>query len=69
MRIVYRPIGTIDSPFRDVEGVPIQPTAAAGIRGSVEVLPELWARRTVRRASLFRGWYVSARIGRMRGGE
>ena len=41
MRIVYRPIGTIHSPFRDVEGVPIQPTAAAGIRGSVEVLPEL----------------------------
>jgi tRNA-Thr(GGU) m(6)t(6)A37 methyltransferase TsaA len=41
MRVVYRPIGTIHSPFRDVEGVPIQPTAAAGIRGSVEVLPEL----------------------------
>ena len=41
MRIVYRPIGTIHSPFRDVEGVPIQPAAAAGIRGSVEVLPEL----------------------------
>jgi tRNA-Thr(GGU) m(6)t(6)A37 methyltransferase TsaA len=41
MRIVYQPIGVVHSPFRDVEGVPIQPTAAAGIRGSVEVLPEL----------------------------
>lgn len=41
MRIAYRPIGTVHSPFRDVEGVPIQPVAAAGIRGSVEVLPEL----------------------------
>jgi tRNA-Thr(GGU) m(6)t(6)A37 methyltransferase TsaA len=41
MRIVYRPIGTIHSPFRDVEGVPIQPAAAAGIRGTVKVLPEL----------------------------
>lgn len=41
MRVVYRPIGTIHSPFRGVEGVPIQPTAAAGIRGSVEILPEL----------------------------
>jgi tRNA-Thr(GGU) m(6)t(6)A37 methyltransferase TsaA len=41
MRIAYRPIGTIHSPFRDVEGVPIQSAAAAGIRGSVEVLPEL----------------------------
>jgi tRNA-Thr(GGU) m(6)t(6)A37 methyltransferase TsaA len=41
MHIVYQPIGTIHSPFRDVEGVPIQPAAATGIRGSVEVLPEL----------------------------
>ena len=41
MRIVYQPIGVVHSPFRDVEGVPIQPTAATGIRGSVEVLPEL----------------------------
>ena len=41
MRIIYRPIGTIHSPFQDVEGVPIQPTGASNIRGSVEVLPEL----------------------------
>ena len=38
--ITYRPIGTIHSPFQDIAGVPIQPAAAAGIQGSVEVLPE-----------------------------
>ena len=41
MRIIYRPIGTIHSPFQDVEGVPIQPTGAYNVRGFVEVLPEL----------------------------
>ena len=40
MNISYRPIGTIHSPFKDVEGVPIQPAAASGIRGFVDVLPE-----------------------------
>lgn len=40
MRISYQPIGTIHSPFKDVEGVPIQPTGASGIRGFVEILPE-----------------------------
>ena len=39
MRVVYHAIGTIHTPFRDVEGVPIQPAAAAGVRGSVQVLP------------------------------
>jgi len=41
LRIIYRPIGTIHSPFQDVEGVPIQPTGAYNVRGFVEVLPEL----------------------------
>jgi tRNA-Thr(GGU) m(6)t(6)A37 methyltransferase TsaA len=36
----YEPIGTIHSPFESTENVPIQPTAAAGIRGTVEVFPE-----------------------------
>jgi tRNA-Thr(GGU) m(6)t(6)A37 methyltransferase TsaA len=40
MNISYRPIGTIHSPFRNVEGVPIQPTGALGIRGFIEILPE-----------------------------
>ncbi|MBU0491612.1 MAG: tRNA (N6-threonylcarbamoyladenosine(37)-N6)-methyltransferase TrmO [Chloroflexi bacterium] len=40
MDIRYRPIGVIHSPFQDVEGVPIQPAGAMGIKGSVEVWPE-----------------------------
>jgi tRNA-Thr(GGU) m(6)t(6)A37 methyltransferase TsaA len=37
--ITYRPIGIIHSPFRDIAGMPIQPTGAAGIRGTVDVFP------------------------------
>jgi tRNA-Thr(GGU) m(6)t(6)A37 methyltransferase TsaA len=40
MEIKYRPIGVIHSPFKTVEGVPIQPAGAVGIRGTVEVFPE-----------------------------
>ena len=40
MEISYRPIGIIHSPFTDIEGMPIQPTGASGIRGTVEVFPE-----------------------------
>ena len=43
MTISYRPIGTIHSPFEGVEKVPIQPTAAGGIRGTIEVFPEFVA--------------------------
>lgn len=35
-----RPIGVIRTPFEDAEGMPIQPSGAEGIRGTVEVLPE-----------------------------
>ena len=38
--ITYQPIGTIHSPFKDITGMPIQPAAASGIQGSVEVFPE-----------------------------
>ncbi len=38
--IVYKPIGVIRTPFKDAEGVPIQPTAARGVKGIVEVYPE-----------------------------
>jgi len=38
--IAYRPIGTIRSPFKDVEGMPIQPAGAIGIAGTVELEPE-----------------------------
>ena len=38
--IRYRPIGIIHSPFKKPRGIPIQPTAAKGIDGTVEVFPE-----------------------------
>ena len=40
MEISYRPIGVIHSPFTDIGGMPIQPTGAFGMRGSVEVFLE-----------------------------
>lgn len=43
MEIVYKPIGVIHSPFKDVVNMPIQPTAARGVRGSVEVEAEFAA--------------------------
>ena len=38
--IRYKPIGVIHSPFKKPSGVPIQPTAAEGVKGSIEVFPE-----------------------------
>jgi tRNA (adenine37-N6)-methyltransferase len=38
--IFVRPIGTVRSPFKEPPGTPIQPGAAAGIQGVVEVFPE-----------------------------
>ena len=40
MKIKYRPIGIIHSPFKDIEGMPIQPTGAARIKGTIEIFPE-----------------------------
>ncbi len=40
MDILYHPIGTVHSPFRDIAGMPIQPAAAEGIGGRIELLPE-----------------------------
>lgn len=40
MDIVYHPIGFIQTPFEDIAGMPIQPSAASGVRGQVEVYPE-----------------------------
>jgi tRNA-Thr(GGU) m(6)t(6)A37 methyltransferase TsaA len=40
MKIVYRPIGVVRSPFSEAEGMPIQPSRARGIRGIVELEPE-----------------------------
>jgi len=38
--IRYTPIGIIHSLFKNVEGMPIQPSGAEGATGSVEVFPE-----------------------------
>jgi tRNA-Thr(GGU) m(6)t(6)A37 methyltransferase TsaA len=40
MKIEYTAIGTIYTPFKSPEGMPIQPAAAGGICGTVELLPE-----------------------------
>ncbi len=35
--IKYVPIGIIHSPFKDIKGMPIQPTGARGIAGTIEI--------------------------------
>lgn len=37
MKIEYQTIGVIHSPFKEIEGMPIQPAGAAGVMGTVEV--------------------------------
>jgi tRNA-Thr(GGU) m(6)t(6)A37 methyltransferase TsaA len=39
--IKYKPIGIIHSPFRDIAGMPIQPSGAEGIEGTIELREEL----------------------------
>jgi len=39
-KIVFKPIGTIYSPYTKPEGTPIQPSAAGDIQGKVEIYPE-----------------------------
>ncbi|MEW6351249.1 MAG: tRNA (N6-threonylcarbamoyladenosine(37)-N6)-methyltransferase TrmO [Thermodesulfobacteriota bacterium] len=39
--ITYRPIGVIRSPFSERKGMPIQPIGALGVRGSIELRPDL----------------------------
>lgn len=38
--IKYKPIGVVHSPFKEPKGTPIQPRAAKGINGTVEVFPD-----------------------------
>jgi tRNA-Thr(GGU) m(6)t(6)A37 methyltransferase TsaA len=40
MKIEFAPIGIIHSPFTELEGMPIQPAGAAGIKGTVEVFKD-----------------------------
>jgi tRNA-Thr(GGU) m(6)t(6)A37 methyltransferase TsaA len=37
--VTYQPIGVIHTPFTDVDGMPIQPVAAAGVRGTIDLDP------------------------------
>jgi tRNA-Thr(GGU) m(6)t(6)A37 methyltransferase TsaA len=39
-KIEYRAIGVIHTPFKKREGMPIQPTGADGVQGTVEVFQE-----------------------------
>lgn len=38
--ITYRPIGIVHSPFKEPRGTPIQPAAARGVAGTVELFSE-----------------------------
>jgi tRNA-Thr(GGU) m(6)t(6)A37 methyltransferase TsaA len=40
MKIELTPIGIINSPFKEAEGIPIQSVFATSVKGSVEVYPE-----------------------------
>lgn len=37
--IEYKPIGLIRSPFKQIDGMPIQPSAAQGSQGQIELFP------------------------------
>lgn len=43
MKISFRPIGVVKTPFQEPQGTPIQPQAGAGVEGSVEIYPEFKA--------------------------
>ena len=38
--VIYEPIGVVRSPHAQPKGTPIQPTAALGIEGTIELFPE-----------------------------
>lgn len=39
-QININPIGIIHTPFNDIKGMPIQPLAAKGVKGYIELFPE-----------------------------
>jgi len=39
MKISYQPIGVVHSPFTLAKGVPIQPSRAKGVQGTIEIIP------------------------------
>jgi tRNA (adenine37-N6)-methyltransferase len=40
MSISYNAIGYFNTPFKTIKGMPIQPSGAIGVRGSITILPE-----------------------------
>jgi len=40
VKITYRPIGVIHTPFNEPEGMPIQPSRGRGVAGTIEVFSE-----------------------------
>jgi tRNA-Thr(GGU) m(6)t(6)A37 methyltransferase TsaA len=40
MKINYTPIGVIHSPFTETSGMPLQPSGATGVQGTVEIFDE-----------------------------
>jgi tRNA-Thr(GGU) m(6)t(6)A37 methyltransferase TsaA len=38
--VIYHPIGIIHSPYKEIEGMPIQPYGARGAKGSIEIKHE-----------------------------
>jgi len=40
MKIEIQPIGLIHTPFQNLEGMPIQPAGARGVKGSVDIFSE-----------------------------
>jgi tRNA-Thr(GGU) m(6)t(6)A37 methyltransferase TsaA len=40
MKIEFQRIGLIHSPYKNLEGMPIQPTVAKGVKGTVEVFQD-----------------------------
>jgi tRNA-Thr(GGU) m(6)t(6)A37 methyltransferase TsaA len=40
MKIEYKPIGIVHTPFQELKGMPNQPSKSKGVNGIVEVYPE-----------------------------
>jgi tRNA-Thr(GGU) m(6)t(6)A37 methyltransferase TsaA len=40
MEIQYHPIGIIRTPFTEIGGMPIQPSGATGVHGTIELYPQ-----------------------------
>jgi len=61
--IIYKPIGIIHTPFKDVKEMPIQPIGAKGIQGTIEIEPDpsCLLRRKPRCCIKFGAWIYPVR--------